>query len=278
MGPRAVGEARVDGWMWDEDGVRLYDLTDTIKISEPVRDKFDGYNKEKRHLSHSVHFRNTNSIVTIAPDSDGVYRNLLNYQYPIDDTRTGWYSEIKLPTSSGADVFDFQHMAEVEDENGDFHLYVGDKNGMLYELFAEDALNWGRVSGGDLPITQKFAPAYLRLGALGVETYGVTGAIRPFDVEVRINTVSNKDVTIKVTLETADGSDDGTRTRDDWIKDFVFPAGVSIQRYPVPEDMQPGEFLRFTAENSDTDVDLTILGVRVSFDVVEGQYPIDGPS
>ena len=270
MGPRAVGEARIDGWMWDEDGVRLYDLSNTIKISEPVRDIFENFSKKNRNLSHSVHFRSKNAMIFAAPDSDGVYRNLMQYQYPIDDTRNGWFSKIVLPTSNG-DVFDFQHMAEVEDENGEFHLYVADKFGMLYELFADDALNWNRVSGGPLPIVQKIAPAFLRLGALGVEVFGATGRATPYSVEVRINPIEGQEVNIKVLLESSDGSTDTSKIRGSQEMHFVFPDGIDLQRDPTT-NFQGAEFLRFTLINEDLNVDLTILGIRIDIDVQEGQY------
>jgi hypothetical protein len=272
VGRRAVGEARMVGWAVDRDGMRLYDLRDTIKISEPIRDKFDELVESKLNLMHTIHSRKHNALLQFNQDSNGKYSSIFLYHYAKDDIKQGWYSEINIPSTTN---LDFRDAAEVEDSTGDFHLYVGSNDGMLYELFADDADNWVDANNSATAITMTLRTPFIRAGVLGAESDGVTGRWGPRYVELRVKEANGLSSNWTVLIETADGSDDDQTIRDSDTLSYLFPAGVTIQRL-APKDLTYGEYCRFTITNDDVDRDLTLLGVKLYTRSRPGQFIIKG--
>jgi hypothetical protein len=270
IGERAVGNARENGFAFDRDGLRLYDLRDTIKISEVIRDQIDAIDKSEIEDTHITHSKAHNSITTFHKDSSGDFRDIFRYQYGIDDVRNGWYSTVSLPAG-----VEFVSSEEVEDSNGNFKLYVGSGDGMVYELYAESADNWVDVSGSESAITFQIRTAYLRPGPLGQEVTGTTGRVVPRWIELRINEPNNNAVNFSIKVETADGQSDGANVRDDQTITFPFSSGVSLVRLPT-QNLTGAEFIRFTISTSDLNVDPRVYGLKVWFYILPGQFLVDG--
>jgi hypothetical protein len=137
VGRRAAGETRLVGYAMDRDGMRLFDLSSTEKISEPIRDKFDtDINKENIELAFTTHSKSRNSLLQFNPDGRFPiprYNSIFKYQYGVDDIYQGWWNELKPPSA-----LNFLDAVEIEDANGDFKIYAGAEDGMVYELFNKD--------------------------------------------------------------------------------------------------------------------------------------------
>jgi len=273
VGPRAVGSARVVGWAADRDGVRLYDLNDTVKITEVIRDKYEALDKTSLEDMFSVHLRRHNSILFFMPDN-----TIFLYQYAIDDLRNGWFSEIKLP--SGLSI-KFTHAVEVEDSNGDFHLYVSADDGMLYELMTPNATSWEDANGTKYSSKMKFQTIFIRAGAIPLPVtevtdapLQVTGRVTPRFVEVRAVEPSNKEFTLTISLESASGSADSSKIRGSKTLNMTFPPNMSLQRMPI--DLTPDEYIRIRVEHEDDKTLPIIYGIRVYFIPRPGQYPVIG--
>jgi len=273
VGRRAAGSSRISGWSVDRDGMRLYDLNNPIKISEVIRDKFDDlFNKANIELLHSTHSKRRNCILMFVANASAVYTgNNFIYQYPLDQVAAGWWWELSLPSTINP-----LHVAEVEDTNGDFHLYMGGDDGMLYELFDEDSKNWVRVDGQTVAIETTFQTKYIRLGSTDdvQNAQGYTGRVLPRFVELRWD--GDLPATWTVTVDTADGNDQATPTDTETLT-FNFTTTVgrsSLLRLPVPMT-QPAEFVRITVSNSQLDVAGIITGLRMYYRVQPGAFPVE---
>lgn len=282
VGARAIGSARVAGWIIDRDGMRLYDLQQHIKVSEVIRDRVDGFNKENLEYTHSQHFKKNNCITWFTQDSGGEYSDIYTYQYLMDDTRKGWYSQIVPHPDAN---LNFLHTFEAEDDDGEPRAYACGDDGMLYEMFADDALNWTDASGAEYPLTCELQTAFLRLGAqeslaaregtTGRELEGVSGRIRMYQIELRAKEMTQAAHTWQVTVDTADSPDPNATIRDSLTIDFEFPAGVSLLRLPVP-NLTGGEYVRIKVENSELDKDLVLTGVKLLLHLSPGQFAVTG--
>lgn len=273
VGRRAAGSSRISGWSIDRDGMRLYDLNNPVKISEVIRDKFDDdFNKTNIELMHSMHSKRRNCILMFVANSSADYTgNNFVYQYPLDQVAAGWWWELELPSTINP-----QHVAEIEDANGDFHLYMGGDDGMLYELFDEDSKNWVRVDGQAVAIETTFQTKYIRLGNTdeAQNAQGYTGRALPRFVELRWD--GDLPATWTVTVDTADGDDQTTPT-DTASLTFNFTSTVgksSLLRLPVPMT-QPGEYVRLTVANSQLGVAGVITGLRLYYRVFPGAFPVE---
>jgi hypothetical protein len=271
VGRRAAGNTRLIGYAVDRDGMRLFDGNSPLKISEPIRDKYDSdIVKSNIELMHTVHSRNRNVILQFNPDATaGIpeYNNIFAYNYSIDDPTAGYWTTIELPSTADLNFID---AAEIEDSNGDFHLYAAGDDGMVYELFEDTARDWVDAVGTKYAVRTRFRTPYLRLGEMGMESEGVTGRVRPRYVEVRLkdNTAAN----LTVTIESADGSSQEI-ARDSQDVDMVFGTNNSMIRQAIKTNYHAGEYIRITVDNNEKDVELTITGIRVYFHVLpfEGQ-------
>lgn len=272
VGRRAAGVSRLVGYSVDREGLRLYDLSDTSKISEPIRDKYDTeIDKANIELIHTSHSRARNNLLQFNPDDTTPipdYTSIFSYQYAVDDVRTGWWSTINVPSS-----LNFIHTTEIEDDNGDFHIYAGGDDGMVYEILTTTSNDWTLVDGSTQAVTTKFRSPYLRLGELGAEISGVTGKIQPTYIEVRIE--GDTPTTWTATIDLAKGSDQPTPTATQTV-DLAFASGQSLLRYPLKfNDMGTREeYVRIEMKNSDSNVESTVKAVRLYFSVKEGQYPV----
>jgi hypothetical protein len=268
VGRRAAGTTRVEGYSVDRDGLRLYDLNNPKKISEPIRDKYDLIDKGNIEFIHTVHSKARNTLLQFIQDSGGNYTTILCYQYAFDKVEEGWWSTIALPVGVTLNFLDAE---EIEDSNGDFRLYVGATDGMVYELFNENSKNWVGPTGTTYPIVTTFQTPYIRAGEAGKEGEGVTGRVSPRFIELRVD---GDPCTWDVTIETADGPEQAT-ARDTYTGSLVFGANNSLVRYPITQDLTPGTYFRLTLTNSQADVFSQVLAARVFFHVrsFEGQIP-----
>jgi hypothetical protein len=275
VGPRATGIARGIGWIVDRDGMRLYDLRETIKVSEVMRDRVDAFDKTQIEQTNTAHSKANNCILWLAKDSDGIYSNIYNFQYAIDEIRTGWYTQI-VPNPA---TFDIQSVWEIEDSSGDFHFHVGTSAGMVFEIFAANSLNWLDESGSSRPITMELQTPYIRLGDAGVnhntDATNVSGRVSPRWIEFRAKEENGLAHTWTITVDTADSAAENVTPRDTADITFAFPAGVSLLRLSLA-DLTPAEYMRLTIKNEEKDVDVSIMGVKVEFNVRPGQFAVTG--
>jgi len=265
VGRRAAGTARLIGYAVDRDGMRLFDLSDTKKISEPIRDKYDDsstINKANIELIHTVHSKSKNLIMQFNPNSSGNYTSIFAYQYPIDQVETGYWTEIKTP--SGANL-NFLDATEIENSDGDFQILVGGDDGMVYQLFDNASKNWVDAAGTTYAIDMKIQTPYIRPGIMGAEIEGATGRVAPLKLELRIG--SDDACVWTGTVDTANGIDQTLATSSSALT-MQFGANNSLIRQSIPgSSTTPGEYVRFTFQNDEKDVYCKILAARLFFRV-----------
>ena len=267
VGRRAADTARLYGYAVDREGMRLFDLSDTLKISEPIRDKYDDLNKDNIEDIHTVHSKAKNAIVQFNPDSSGDYTSIFHYTYGVDDIRTGWWTNIVPPT--GLNIIDSE---EIEDSNGDFHVYAGTEDGMILEILTTTSKNWVKSDGTSSAVSTIFQTPYMRLGALGGDSvWVVTGKVQLTYIEVRHD---GDATTWTATIDMASGPDQ-TTPRSTTDVPLVFGANTSLLRMPVNfGELVRDEYIRVKLTNSDLNVNSTITAIRIYFSVKEGQYPV----
>jgi hypothetical protein len=263
VGRRAAGTARLIGYAVDRDGMRLFDLSETKKISEPIRDKYDtDIDKVNIELIHCVHSKSKNLIMQFNPDSSGDYTSIFAYQYPMDAVETGYWTEIVTP--SGANL-NFLDAVEIEDANGDFQILASGDDGMIYRLFNNASKNWVDANGVEYAIDTKIQTPYFRPGVLGLEVEGATGRVNPRKMELRIATEDA--CTWECTVETADGFDQALARSSSTI---LMEAGAnnSLIRQSVPSDeTTPAEYVRLTLQNAEADVFSRFSALRIYYHV-----------
>jgi hypothetical protein len=268
VGRRAAGETRIEGWAIDRDGLRLYDANNPVKISEPIRDKFETFTKTYIEYTHSRFVKNDNAIIMCIPGETQYNFNADNfvYQYPVDEVGQGWWWKLQLPSS--VNILDLE---EVEDDNGDFHLYFGSTDGMIYELFDRDSKDWATATSSE-PITTTITTKWLRLGQLGEQSDFATGRVSPRLIEM----ITDGDAcTWTVTVETATGPEQAVATSSVTIPIVFGDTNERLMRYPVKNTLQPGEYIRITATQGTTNVASRILRLRLSFHVQPGQFVVE---
>lgn len=271
VGFRACNETRLYGWATDRDGVRLFDLKDTNKISDVIRDQFDALNKENLRDAWSLHSRRHNLIMFVFKNASGTYDTAYIYQYgPNDEIRGGWWWKLSFPSD-----LEFLDAEEFEDSIGDFHVYAGGNDGMIYELFDEDTANWQNASGGQTAIELEMTTPYIRAGILGVELEGQTGRWKPIFVELRAKEKNGLSQQWTVQMDVATGVDDDQTVDDTETITFDFPAGRALQRYRT-RSLTAAEYVRFTIKNAELDRDPTFFGLRLYNDVRPSQFTVVG--
>ena len=273
VGRRACGTAKLVGYAVDRDGLRLYDLNDTAKVSEPIRDKYAALDRTNIEYVHTSHSKARNSLLQFNPSSAAVtpatppvYDSVLHYQYAVDDIRTGWWSNIDLPNDVNIICSE-----EVEDDNGDFHIYTGTDDGMIMEIITTSSQNWTNTAGVQSAVISTFQSPYLRLGPLGAESEGVTGKVEPTYLELRHK---GDACTWTATIDMAKGPDQAEPT-DTATLTFNFGSNNSLLRLPVKFGTAVrSEYVRITLTNSDLNVTSSITALRLYFHVREGQFPV----
>jgi hypothetical protein len=262
VGRRAAGTARLIGFSVDRDGMRLFDLSETKKISEPIRDKYDTLDKVNIELIHTVHSRSKNMILQFNPNSSGVYDSIFCYQYPIDSVEAGYWTEIVTPTAANLNFLD---ATEIEDSNGDFQILAGGADGMIYRLFNNASKNWVDAAGVTYAIDTKLRTHYMRVGNLGGEVELSTGRIAPHTVEMRIG--SDDACIWTATVETALGISQ-TLALSSSALTMQFGTNNSLIRQRVPNsETTPGEYVRLTWQNAEKDVYTKLLASRFFYHV-----------
>ena len=268
VGRRAAGETLIEGWAIDRDGMRLYDANNPVKITEPIRDKFEDFDKTYIELAHSMHSKFNNAILMCMPGATQYSFNADNfvYQFPVDEVGQGWWWELKLPTS--VNILDLE---EIEDSNGDFHIYFGSADGMIYELFDRSSKNWATATSSEA-ITTTITTKWLRLGQLGEQSDFATGRVSPRFIEM----ITDGDAcTWTITLETATGPGQTTATSSVEVPMVFGDTNERLMRYPVKNTLQPGEYIRVTATQATADVSSRILALRLYFHVQPGQFAVE---
>jgi len=270
VGRRAAGLTRVAGYSIDREGMRLFDGNNPTKISEMIRDKFDGFNKVNIELVHSFHSKNRNCIGIFIPASNGTYTaNNFIYQYPVDDIYRGWWWELSMPSTINP-----LHVQEIEDANGDFRLYMGGDDGMVYELFKSGTKNWALADGTTSAITTTFTTKYFRPAVTDGQTEDFTGRIQPRMLEVRYS--GDQDNSWTALIETANSNSQDTATDSKSIT-FTFRQSEGLLRLPIGDStgpIQPGEYVRITLTNNTASKNGVITGLKLLFQPKPGQFPL----
>lgn len=268
VGRRAAGETRIQGWAVDREGMRIYDLSNPIKISEVIRDKFDDdFNKANLELIHTSSSKSRNSIGMYVPDSSGAFKgNNYQYQYPLDDIGQGWWWQLDLPT-----VINPLDVTEIEDTDGTFKLYMGGDDGMVYELFKPGQKNWTVSDGCEEAITMEFETKLIRLASAEQVEEEYEGRATPRFIELRHN---GDAATYVVTVTTANGPSQSTAT-DTRTVTIPFAADETLLRYPIGPAMQPGEFVKLNVKNTQKDIACTLQAIRLIFKPEPGQFPVE---
>ncbi len=270
VGHRAAGITRLIGYAVDRDGMRLFDLSETKKISEPIRDKYDSdIDKVNVELIHTVHSKSKNMIVQFNPDSNGDYTSIFAYQYPIDAVETGYWTTIATPSAANLNFLD---AVEIEDSNGDFKILASGADGMIYQLFDDSSKNWVDSAGVEYAIDSKIQTPYFRPGIMGKEIELVSGRVTPRKVELRTGT---DDACIwTCTVETANGIDQELARSSTDIA-MQFGANNSLIRQSVPsQSTTAAEYIRLTFQNAEADVFTKIQAVRFYFHVSPGVFDV----
>lgn len=264
VGRRAAGIARRSGYTVDRDGMRIYDGSDVVKISEVIRDKYDtDIDKENIELIHTVHSKRRNTIVQFNPDDTVIdltttyptYESAFVWQYAVDEVNSGHWSTLSFGNS--VNILD---ATEIEDANGDARVYAGAADGMIYELFNDTAKNFVNASGTASAIDTIIQTQYMRPGEAGLEAEGATGRCEPRYMEVR---ALGDAATWTVTIDTADGPLESTVTATQSLS-MAFASGDSLMRFPIPA-MTPANYVRFKFQNAQASVSSRILAARCYF-------------
>jgi hypothetical protein len=189
----------------------------------------------------------------------------------IDDMQRGWFTQI-VPNP---DTFNIQHVWEIEDDNGDFHLYCGTDQGMVFELMADDSLNWVNETGQERAITMEIQTPFIRAGATAEsrELEGTSGRVTPRLIELRVKEANGAAHTWAVTVDTSDSASENATLRDTQTLTFAFAAGQSLLRLPT-KDLVPGEYIRLTLINSEKDKDLQVMGLKMYYHTRPSQYTV----
>ncbi len=286
VGRRAAGEARLTGFAADREGLYLYDLNEPIKLSEVIRDKYDAINKPNIEDMHITHIKNLNGLYQFNKDSSGKYTNNFVYQYLQDvqaraDLLNGWWWILKLPsaseTNNGLDL-NILDVEEIEDSNGDAHMYGGGDDGMVYELFNTSTKNFTDAAGTAIAVTTTFQTRYFRPGdRLRVSTDqhmdgSGSGRCEPRYIEVRRTGTLASNWTF--TIDTSDGPDVDIDPRDTKVIEVDFAVGQSMRRISIDGNIVAAEYLRVKGVNSQANVDDSILGIRLYFHIRPGQFEV----
>jgi hypothetical protein len=270
VGRRAAGTARLIGYAVDRDGMRLFDLSETKKISEPIRDKYDSdIDKVNVELIHCVHSRSKNCIMQFNPDASGAYTSIFLYQYPIDAVETGYWTEISTPGAAGLNFLD---AVEIEDSNGDFQVLVSGDDGMVYRIFDPSSKNWVDAAGVTYAIDTQLETPYIRGGPLGAEVELATGRVNPHSIELRTST--DDECVWTCVVSTAKGLDQVIPTDTSTIS-MQFGANNSLIRQRIPSsESTPEEYVKLKFSNAEKDVYTKISAARLYYHVNPGKFDV----
>lgn len=272
VGPRATASGKLQGWMIDLDGVRLFDFSQIQKISENIADVFYNQPKDYIHKTFGIHSRKNNCLMVLMPDSNGNYTEIWNYEYTGDDMQVGWWSKIEPP-----DSLNLICGMEVEISDGELKVYVGSDDGMIFELFNSTNNNWELSDGTSEAVRLELQTVYMRrkLGDEGLERGLQAGSrIKPRFFEIRTTEENSKETNWTITVDTANGVSPRSKLCASNVLDVVVPYQSTIKRQAIPAH-NAGETCRFGIVNEDLDVDLTLYGVSMRYNVLPGQTPLE---
>ena len=179
------------------------------------------------------------------------------WQYAVDDLNQGQWSTYLQGNS--VNILDAE---EIEDSNGDFRVYAGAADGMIYELLNDTAKNFVNASGTASAIDTLIQTVYIRPGEAGAESEMATGRCEPRYLELR---TYGDAANWTCTIDTADGPlDDTARDTQTFVMNVT--AGDSLRRYAFPP-ITPANYVRFKFENAELGVASKILAARCYFHV-----------
>jgi hypothetical protein len=282
-GNRSVGRVKNMGFAVDKDGVRIFtDAIRGVKISENIRDLFEGMSKANATDIFAVNSRRYNMFLMAQPGSDGEIENIVTYNYLGDDviTEVSAWGKLTIPSGTGIKPRDFE---EVEDSNGEWHLYMASADGQLYELFHPTTYDWTHKDGTTTTaITSTLTTHFIRPTQGLQKGMGITettrldllsqdrsylaqqGRAEIHFVELRISGDLSSGSTWTVTLDATEGSDSGTSSpASQKVMTFTFAPGESLKRLR-PQDFAPWEHVRVTISNADSG-NIILRGFKVWF-------------
>jgi len=207
------------------------------------------------------------------------------YQYLQDvaaraDLMNGWWWTLVLPdatqTANSAPI-NILDAVEVEDSNGDFLMYAGADDGMVYQLFDTSTKNFIDASGNSIAVTTIFQTRYVRPGNIiqvPTDTHGQgsSGRIDPRWIEVRRTGTVDSNWTF--VIDTSDGPDTDVTPRDTTTVTVSFTDDETLKRVPISSTLTPAEWVRVKATNSESNVNDSILGIRLYYHIREGQFEV----
>jgi len=272
VGYRTCGENRLYGWAHDTDAIRMYDLNDTNRFSEPIADKINDLNKVNLKDAWSVYSKTLNAMLFFYPNASGDYTTCYVYQFSMDNVNDGRWFQLDLPSYAN-----YLCGVEVEGNLGTDHLYVGSEDGAIFELGTGTFELWMNGDASELDaVTSTLQSIFIRAGQMAIQTRGWTGRWKPSFIEVRARDNFSTSTTWTITVESADGSWNDQTVRDTQSVTVTFPAGVSIQRVRL-KDFVAGEYCRVTAVNEDSLAHQPVLqGIRVYVEARPGQFVVSG--
>jgi hypothetical protein len=269
VGPRALGTARNEAYALDRDGLRLFNLMKTVKLSEAIRDKYEALDKTNIEDFFIAHSTRNNSILQFNLDASGAMTSeIWMYTYMEDNVQQGVWSTIE--PAAGANL-DFRDACEIEDSDGERRIYAAADDGMLYELFNEDSLNWVDADGTVYAIESELETNWMRLGQTAGEAIDEasvssarveSGLVKPVWVELLISGASllvGSEWTVVV--ETAPGCDEIYTSLGSDTLTFNFASTESLVRMAT-QNLPGWDFIKFTITNSEENRDLILRGFR----------------
>jgi hypothetical protein len=269
VGYRACGETRMYGWAHDTDCIRLFDLNETNRFSEPIQDKLLDLNKTNLKDCWSIYSKRLNGMLFFYANASGAYDTCYMYQHPMDNVNEGNWSEIELPTYAR-----YNCGVEIEDSNGIEHLYVGSTDGAIFELGTATFPLWMDADANTEAVTTTIQTIYLRAGALAGQTRGWTGRWKPSFIEMRCTPEVAAATSWTVTVDTGDGPGNGQTVRDSQDITIAFPAGRTLQRVRL-KDLISAEYCRIKVVNNDVPAVYSRLnGIRLYVAARPSQFPV----
>jgi hypothetical protein len=273
VGFRACGETRLYGWAHDTDCIRLFDLADTNRFSEPIGDKIKALNKTNLKDAWSIYSKSQNSLFFCYPDANGNYSTCYVYQHMLDNVNEGRWFELDMPSWA-----DFQCAEEIEMNDGTERLLVGNADGAILELGGRGIVQyWQDDDGSVTSVEMEMQTIYMRAGQLGGQTRVFTGRWKPAFIELRGDDILNlQDCDFTVTIDSADGSSNGITVRDTQSVTITLSGIRNLQRIRL-KDFVAGEYCRVKVACSESFLSSPkIQGVRLYVEPRPGQFVVSG--
>ena len=275
VSPHSVGTGKLEGWSTDRDGLRLYDLRQMNRISEPIADKYPLL--ENPINRHTVYSKRHNALVQFDKyDGTNKFDTPFLWTHIQDQMPSGGWSTLNFNHPGHlAGGFNPICSAVIEDTDLKTHIYCGSDDGMLYELFEDNTSTWLDADGTPFAIRLKMQTPWLRLGPLGQQLFSSKSRVWPRFFELRAVEATNQAMNWTVIIETSmSSSDNNTNILDSQTLNILMEPGVGLVLMPC-QPMIAGLYMRITIETSDPDTDPTYLGSKLYIVTQPGQGSIN---